>query len=72
VAEVDVAIGVWGAVVEDVHGSAGAGGSDLFVDTFAVQRASILGSAAGRLAFMGKGVVGKVDGLLQIEGGCRS
>ena len=60
-AQVDVAVGVGRAVVQDVSGAAGAGGANLARrDPRASQRSSSLGSACGRLAFMEKSVCGRL------------
>ena len=63
VAEVDGAVGVGRAVVEDVAGRAGAGGADLVVEAWtSSQGLRRMGSLTGRPAFMGKAVCGKIQG----------
>ena len=44
VAEVDVAVGVGRAVVQDIHGTAGAGGANLRVQVLGLPASSIFGS----------------------------
>ena len=65
VAEVDVAVGVGRAVVQDVLRAAGARVSDLPVESSCSQFSSILGSFCGRLAFIGKSVLGRLTVFLR-------
>ena len=68
----DVAIGVGRAIVEDVHGSAGAGGSDLGVEAVVVPLGEHFGLGCWKVGLHGEVRAREVYGLLEIEGGGHS
>ena len=65
VAEVDGAVGVGRAVVEDVFGRAGAGGANLGVEVLLLPRGEAEGLVDGQVGLHGEGGLGQVQGRLQ-------
>src|SRR6476646_11993689 len=65
-AEVDAAVGVRRAVVEDVHGAAGAGVSDLVIEAGGFPAGEEFGLSLGEVGLHGKVGAGQIDGLIEI------